>query len=129
MSFLIPMNISDDTLSLLIETAVIRRSLCKNGGKGWYEDECKRSAAAMSWRHIEVEMVFYLSTYKKELDGKRRFSSNLGYWQFGIKIEDRSRVLVSMEGNDLIEAKSADNGQEGGLHASGFSLVVTVQQL
>ncbi len=45
MSFLIPMNINDDIP--LVEMVVIRRCLSKNGGKGWYEDECKRSAAAM----------------------------------------------------------------------------------
>ncbi len=97
MSFLIPMNINDDIP--LVEMAVIRRCLSKNGGKGWYEDECKRSGAAMSWWHIEVKMMFYFSISKEGLGGKRPFSSNLGCWQFGISIEDRSRVPVSMKEN------------------------------
>ncbi len=36
---------------------------------------------------------------------------------------------VSMAQNDLIDAKSRDIGEEGGLQAPGFSLVVTLQKV
>lgn len=48
-------------------------------------------------------MMFYLRMPKKEFD-EWPFFSKLGYCEYGIGIEVRSDVPVSMAKNDIIEA-------------------------
>ncbi len=57
--------------SLTIFYYILIQDIMPNWGKGWYENEYKRSAAASSSRHIEVKLMFFLRISKKELGVKR----------------------------------------------------------